>query len=666
MLKIPILRNLGITSKFILWFLVITLVPLATATYVSYSHSRNILKEEAVKHLFVVTDNKIDQIEACLREKKENMSQFLLIPNIIPTIKGLEEAFDRDGIDSSAYYAFDRQIRPFFTYYQNLFGYDDILIVSADGSVIFSAKNEEYPDSLYETALRDESELADIFVSTHETLSLETSISDFDYDPDSGRAFAFLATPVLDGGDLIGVIIARIDSEEISGLVQDHKNLGETGEVIMVTEIDERTALITPLRFDSSALSREEILTSLLKDVQIREILKGGGGSAVSTDYRNKEVLAIWKYLSFFRLGMIVKMDTAEIFASAEQLRETLSMTSLAILAIVILMAVLIARSVSRPIKELTRTSGIITAGNLSERARVDARDEIGELASSFNKMTDSLVKAKANVESQKGELEEQKKMLESVNWELDSFVHTVSHDLRAPLRAISSFSNFIEEDYKDKIDKEGREHLSEIRNGAKRMSMLIDDLLMLSRMSKIKNPYEDTDIKELINSILERIKLDIKEHKVDLRIQEKMPTISCDRVKIGEVFLNLINNAVKFSSKNKKERPRVEVGYAEKGDFHEFHVKDNGIGIDQKHHQEVFGIFRRLKTAQEFDGTGAGLSIVKRVVGDCGGSVWVKSELGHGATFYFTIPKGLKKKSITKTISLDGSIAEEETERGS
>jgi two-component system CheB/CheR fusion protein len=175
-------------------------------------------------------------------------------------------------------------------------------------------------------------------------------------------------------------------------------------------------------------------------------------------------------------------------------------------------------------------------------------------------------------------------------------------------------------------------------------MSQLIADLLTLSRISRIKNPYEDVDINALIDSVVKRIQFDIEKHRVELKIQKGIPIIVCDRIKMGEVFLNLINNAIKFSSKNTKT-PRVEAGYMDMDEFHKFYVKDNGIGIDRKHHQEVFEIFKRLHTASEYEGTGAGLSIVKRVIDDHGGKIWIESELGKGATFFFTIPKALKKQ---------------------
>ncbi len=238
-----------------------------------------------------------------------------------------------------------------------------------------------------------------------------------------------------------------------------------------------------------------------------------------------------------------------------------------------------------------------------------------------------------------KEQLTEEKKNLEKVNLELDSFVYTASHDLRAPLRAISSFASFLEEDNKDQLDEAGRDHLLEIRKGIGRMTKLIDDLLTLSKISRLHSPYEDVDINDLVENARKRIAFDFKEKNVRLSVQPGLPTIACDRIKMEEVFVNLLNNAVKFSSKTDR-RPEVQVGCVEAEDERQFYVTDNGIGIAPQYHEQVFGLFKRLHTQEQYEGTGAGLNIVKRIVEDHKGRIWVESDLDKGAKFIFAIPK--------------------------
>ncbi len=265
-----------------------------------------------------------------------------------------------------------------------------------------------------------------------------------------------------------------------------------------------------------------------------------------------------------------------------------------------------------------------------------------------LNIMSD-LDRGKKELEKSRLSLEEQKKDLERANLELDSFVYTASHDLRAPLRGIISFAGFLEEDYKDKLDNQGKDYINEIKKGIKRMEYLINDLLTLSRISRIQNPYEDIDIYKLINLAKDRIEFDLNKYNVVFKVQENLPVVYCDCIKMTEVVVNLINNAIKFSSKEKPQNPYVEIGYLDEKDFHKFYVKDNGIGIDSKYHTQIFELFSKLHPVSEYEGTGAGLCIVKRIIEGHSGKVWVESEPNKGATFFFTIPKDLKEKDKTE-----------------
>ncbi|MCP4653556.1 MAG: GHKL domain-containing protein [Candidatus Omnitrophica bacterium] len=262
-----------------------------------------------------------------------------------------------------------------------------------------------------------------------------------------------------------------------------------------------------------------------------------------------------------------------------------------------------------------------------------------------LGRIESELAAARNDLETTNFELETKKSLLEKTNKELDHFTHTASHDLRAPLRAIVSFSTFLEEDCKDKMDAQGKEYISEITSGAKRMGQLIEDLLKLTRISRLQHPYENVDMNDLILSITERLKFDIESNKIDLKVAENIGIVHCDKIKISEVFLNFINNAIKFSVKDNQNNPRIEIGYDKQDKFHQFYVKDNGIGIEAKYHQQVFKIFETLHSRDDYDGTGIGLGIVKTIVEEHQGTAWVESELGKGATFYFTISTNLKNK---------------------
>ncbi len=648
-----LIKNLPITTKFILWFLFIALVPLAIATKISYDSSRDALVEEITNSLLAVADNKANQIETYLQEKERSVETLSQMSDVVEAVEQFSEALSKHGAYAPEYMFVDNEFRPFFAYYQKSFNYENLYLVNSDGDVVFTVKGRRKITSLYEMALNKGSQLSKVFIATAK--SLQTEISDFEYSGEELDGALYIGAPVFKGSELLGVIILQMSNHGVSELVQDYSSLGQTGETVLAAEINNNIVFITPIRFDSKAA----FVRKAEKDSEIRNAVRGRKGSGSFIDYRGNEVLTVRRYFPDFRWGMVVKMDKAEVISSANRLRATLVKISSMLLAIVVVMAIIIARSMSKPIKELTKVSGAISSGDLSARAQVVSNDEIGTLAHSFNEMTDKLVAAKANVEEKKAELEEQHKLLEEANRELDSFTHTVSHDLQAPLRGVASFANFLEEDYKDKLDGEALDYLKEIREGTARMSNLIKDLLALSRISRIKNPFEKVDINELVEVVCKRIEYDIKTHKVDMQIQKDFPVIVCDRIKLTEVFLNLINNAIKFSSKQEVP-PIVQVRYYDEEEFHKFTVKDNGIGIDPKYHDQVFGIFKRLHSTDEFEGSGAGLGIVKKVIDDHKGKVWIESAAGEGTMFLFTIPKDLK---VSEAPAKEEEVKEKESE---
>lgn len=261
-------------------------------------------------------------------------------------------------------------------------------------------------------------------------------------------------------------------------------------------------------------------------------------------------------------------------------------------------------------------------------------------------KMEKEFTTALTAAEKSKKEMQEQKEMFEAINNELDSFTYTVSHDLKEPLRGIETFSKFILEDYSSKLDEEGKNYLKRISAGVGRMRSLIDDLLAFSRISRVRNPYESVDANKLVKDIIKRLRPIIEEKKVKLEIDEELPFIYCDSTKIKEVFHNLISNAIKY---NNKPEPIIEVGIVEKDKETKestFYVKDNGIGIKKEHFDIIFQIFKRLHSRDEYgSGTGIGLAIVKKIIDEHKGKLWVESEEGKGTTFYFTVPKRVKNE---------------------
>ena len=319
---------------------------------------------------------------------------------------------------------------------------------------------------------------------------------------------------------------------------------------------------------------------------------------------------------------------------------------------VLLLSSALITRSITKPIARLRQGVELIGQGDLEYSIRTDAKDEIGDLSRAFDQMTHDLRKLNETLEQRVAErtadLMRANHELEHSNQELDNFAYIASHDLKEPLRGMENYAKFLLEDYADKLDEEGRRMLGSICHLADRMRELIDALLHFSRVGRLDLAVEPTNLNELLADVLEILKPVLEEDGVDVRVPRPLPTLECDRVRVREVFQNLISNAMKY---NDKEEKWIDVGWEQNdGAAGEgqavagaitFYVRDNGIGIRQKQIGSIFQIFKRLHGRDKFGGgTGAGLTIVQKIVERHGGNISVQSTHGEGTTFRFTLKK--------------------------
>ncbi len=225
------------------------------------------------------------------------------------------------------------------------------------------------------------------------------------------------------------------------------------------------------------------------------------------------------------------------------------------------------------------------------------------------------------------------------INEELKNFVHVVSHDLKTPLIAIQGFSGRLAKNYYEKIGTKGQDYLKHINSSARRMELLIDDLLALSKIGQVVSSFQKMSARAIVDRVIPDLEGRLEEKNIRLHVAPHLPELQCDGERLCQVFENLLVNALKYMGK--EEDAEIEIGYEDKGKYHRFFVRDNGIGIDPQYHQKIFEKYQRIAGTTE-DGTGLGLAIVERIVTSHGGRVWVESARGRGATFYFTVPKEL------------------------
>lgn len=251
-------------------------------------------------------------------------------------------------------------------------------------------------------------------------------------------------------------------------------------------------------------------------------------------------------------------------------------------------------------------------------------------------------------LEENKNRLSKQKNELEILNKELESFNYSISHDLRTPLRIANSYAQLLDNKLAGSKDEDIEEYLHFITGGIRKMNDLINDLLNLSKVGKkILNP-EKVDTKALVDELVKINLTQYKNRDIEL-VFEELPVVTADKVLITQVFSNLISNAFKYTNKEKKAV--IEIGSYYKNEYVVFYVKDNGAGFNMNYYEKLFKVFQRLHDDNEFEGTGVGLAIVDRIVKYHSGTIWAQGEEGKGASFFFSLPKEVKKRQYSEVL---------------
>ena len=258
-------------------------------------------------------------------------------------------------------------------------------------------------------------------------------------------------------------------------------------------------------------------------------------------------------------------------------------------------------------------------------------RQRTSELSSANAKLEDE-IKIRKEIQAKQRQILAK---LQSANKDLSDFAYIVSHDLKAPLRGIKTITEWIKADYAPKIDEQGREQMNLLSSRVDRMHNLIEGILQYSRVGRVK---EDLAVVDLNEAVAEVIDLIAPPANISIAIDNELPTITCEPTRIRQVFQNLLSNAVKYMD---KPLGKITVGCAEEEDgCWRFSVADNGPGIEEKYFEKIFQMFQTLSSRDEFESTGIGLTVVKKIVEMYGGKTWVESVPGEGSTFLFTLPK--------------------------
>ncbi len=620
--------NNHLRTQLLIWFLFASLVPFSFLGYSIYDKAKDSLKRKALNNLYVISDSKTNQIETYVFERKRDVIALSKTPNVVDSMSALSEAFKVGGLRSKQYIEIENALTPFLSYYKESFGYSDLFLINKEGDIILSiAKRRDLGTNLLTGPFKD-TELGKVFTRA-KSLS-ETEVSNLSYYPVTSEPAAFIASPIFEKNGLaIGVVALQILPEEIYDLFLDTTGLGETGEALIGSEVNDLAVFLVPLRHDPDAAFKRMVKLGSDEGMPIQEAVQGKRGAGISVDYRGKEILAVWQYIPSFGWGMVVKIDSTEAFANAVQLGEIIFGISVITFLIVSILAVFLAKSISDPIEKLDQTAQLIAGGNWEQRADISLENEIGNLSQSFNLMADNMIRANKIIEKTKLEAE-------SANQAKSIFLANMSHEIRTPMNAILGYSQILLR--KKNLTLSDREAIQTIDNSGNHLLMLINDILDISKIEANRmeiNP-SDFNLNDLINGLSTMFLPRCKNKKLKWNVQnlDEIYLVRSDETKVRQVLINLLGNAVKFTDSGEI---KFKVKRIENHNYY-FEISDTGKGIKEEALDKIFQPFRQDAEGIEKGGTGLGLAIAKKISELLGGELTVESRIDKGSVFSFML----------------------------
>ncbi len=585
----------------ILTLFILTSIALVVVTgYLYYVNVQNILLELNINELKAVSKAKSARVNSIVKNKITEIE----ILRRSPIKEELHKYLANDSTRSSAplYNAIIRSK-------EAIEGINRLMILNLKGDVVISSS----PTRTLKTNYLD-----------YKAVSSLTSTSNavVEYRQNEHEELVLCLAAFIDSSY---ILLIENDVNTIVSVTEDYTGLGNSGETsIFRTDDDGSLVYLTPLRFYNKPFLKE-VTTPELATFQ-QEIKRGTVVFSDLLDYRNKNVFASVNSIHKTDWKIMTKMDKSETLIYMERLRKMAVIASVSIIIAVSLLIYLFAYFFVKPINDLAYTAEEISHGDLTKRVEIRNKNELGQLATSFNKMTDSLVLTQKDLQRKLNDLNRS-------NNALDKFAHVVSHDIKTPINTIEGLANLLLLELKGKIDPEQMDLVLKIQSQTKKTKEMVKGILEMAELKSQKGILEHVDLNEVVDNIRSMVTLPTH---IKLTTPERLPILVIEKVLVYQLFQNLISNAIKY---NDKPEGLIQIGSSTEKGFCEFYVSDNGVGIEKEYHSKIFDIFNTGKAAKGYDSTGIGLSIVKNIIEEKGGSIWVESIKGEGATFYFTLP---------------------------
>jgi signal transduction histidine kinase len=461
-------------------------------------------------------------------------------------------------------------------------------------------------------------------------------------------------------GNFLGVMKVVLNIEETIAFIEkaaaeeEHKTvqlklLTKDAKIIYATEEFEFLQNL-PMQFSSLVDPEEEQDGHISYFVAAGD--KPGEGEKLFAHADSKG----YKDFGAFDWILVVELETDEVLAPVAKLRVRILFISLVVATLASLLGFLISKTLSGPIGKLAVAAAEIGTGNLNTRLEVKSNDEVGQLATSFNKMAQDLRNTTTSIDNLNREITKRKKTekalktsnknleisvqkLNQLNQQLREFVYIASHDLREPSRKVSSFGGILAESLAGKLNDDEQENLDFMISGAERMQQMVESLLVYSRVTTKDVTFEEIDLNEMIEQLKDlELANNLEEANGSVLVPEPLLSINSDVSQTRQLLQNLITNALKYRKKDAPPEITIRT-HKQDNNMVRVEVQDNGIGIEEKQYNNIFVMFRRLHSRQEYDGTGIGLAVCKKIVERHNGEIGVSSTYGQGSTFWFTIP---------------------------
>jgi signal transduction histidine kinase/FixJ family two-component response regulator len=614
----------SLSAKLFWRFFLISLPLLAAGGVIVSSFAQQQLRQEASENLAAVAGDKAGRIETYARGKL-NEVEFIASQPYMPMLL----ATDTDT----------REKQKLFLFLQSVEGFSNIYLFSSSGHLVFAEDGSKVSTP----------ELSRTVDQTRTLLSAE--ISNYIRDPATQIPAVYVSAPVFGpGGSISGIVAARLSNNEIYRVVDDYSNLGRTGETMIAQAGPDDIVVVAPLRQQPNAAFHLKFSTQNAPSA-IAAAVAGMRIQSVTTDYLGKQVLSVSRYLPSLGWGLVVEMDTDEIFAPAANLRHGMWLGGIILVFFFFVGAQVTARSLNHPLHVLTDAARKIEQGDLSTRVDMNSRkDEFSYLAQTFNAMIRQIQDATQKLRETNESLEQKVAArtddlkiktaeAERANRAKSEFLANMSHEIRTPLNAILGYAQILFRD--GALHPFQRDAIGTIIKSSDHMLMLINEILDLSKIDagRMELFPVDFNLKKTIEEMEDLFQPECEEKGLGLRLQfaeeERSFPVHGDQGKVRQVLINLIGNAVKFT-----QRGSVKV-LIRKGDSNlvTFTVTDTGPGIPATMRELIFEPFQQGPLAGAVGGTGLGLAIAKKQVEVMGGQLVLASPPEGGARFHFTIP---------------------------